>query len=263
VNGEGSGSSFAVHELRKSFDGSPVLDGISLEAHACQRLGVIGPPGCGKSTLLRCIGGLMAPDAGRVVVDENEVDAPPPGSAMLFEHVGLFPWKSVFDNVAFGLATAGAEPEEVAATVPQFLSLVGLSGYESAYPRQLSPGMQQRCAIARAFAVRPRLLLVDDPFRSLDAQTRELLQSELLLILEDRPATLVFATRSVDEALLMADRIVVMERRPGRVHEVFDVPQPHPRSRRDLSDPSWSALCDRLWQTLSDEARRAQYDLER
>jgi NitT/TauT family transport system ATP-binding protein len=221
----------------------------------------VGPSGCGKTTLLRCIDGLI-PCEGEIAIDGQRVLDPPPGVAVVFQHFGLFPWKTVYDNVAYGLRMAGAPREAIAARVPDFISLVGLAGFEKAYPYQLSGGMQQRCGLARALAIEPSVLLMDEPFAAVDAQTREILQFELLRIWRQRPTTMLFVTHSIEEAVLMGDRVVVLKGRPSRIHEDIPVDLPRPRSRDTLSMPRFAELREHVWSTLMSEARKAEFELE-
>jgi NitT/TauT family transport system ATP-binding protein len=180
----------------------------------------------------------------------------------VFQHFGLFPWKTVRANVAYGLTLAGASKAEIGERVPYFIHLVGLSGFEEAYPYQLSGGMQQRCGLARALAVEPDVLLMDEPFGAVDAQTREILQFELLRIWRLRPTAMVFVTHSIEEAVLMGDRVVVLKGRPSTVSEIVKVDLPRPRTRETLASPLFSELREHVWNTLMDEARRAEFQLE-
>jgi len=182
---------------------------------------------------------------------------------MVFQHFGLFPWKTVYDNVAYGLRIRGEPAERIAAAVPEYVNMVGLSGFERHYPYQLSGGMQQRCGLARALAVEPSVLLMDEPFAAVDAQTREILQFELLRIWEQRPTTMVFVTHSIEEAVLMGDRVVILKGRPSGVHEVVDVGLPHPRGRATLAERRFAEVREHVWSALMDEARRAEYELGR
>jgi NitT/TauT family transport system ATP-binding protein len=212
--------------------------------------------------LLRCIDGLITPSTGEITVEGERVDAPLPGIAMVFQHFGLFPWKTVHANVAYGLRLAGVSAAQIAERVPYFIKLVGLAGFENAYPYQLSGGMQQRCGLARALAIEPRVLLMDEPFAAVDAQTREILQFELLRIWQMRPTTMVFVTHSIEEAVLMGDRVVVLKGRPSSVFEEIEVDLPHPRSRATLAHPRFAALREHVWSTLMDEAKAAELQLQ-
>jgi len=223
---------------------------------------IVGPSGCGKTTLLRCINGLLPVDAGQVSVDGIPVTEPIAHMAMVFQHFGLFPWKTVYDNVAYGLRMAGVARSEIARRVPAFIELVGLAGFERAYPWQISGGMQQRCGLARALAVEPGVLLLDEPFAAVDAQTREILQFELLRIWESRPTSMIFVTHSIEESVLMGDRVLVLKGRPSAIHEVIEIDLPRPRTRAVLGAPRFAELRERVWRTLMNEARQAEFQLE-
>jgi NitT/TauT family transport system ATP-binding protein len=183
--------------------------------------------------------------------------------AVVFQHFGLFPWKTVFENVAYGLRMARAGKQTIADTVPGYIEMVGLKGFEKAYPYQLSGGMQQRTGLARALATEPDVLLMDEPFASIDAQTREILQFELLRIWESRPTSMVFVTHSIDEAVLMGDRIVVLRGRPSSISEVIEVGLPRPRTREVLSTPRFAEVREQVWSKLMQEAEEAERELQR
>jgi NitT/TauT family transport system ATP-binding protein len=214
---------------------------------------VVGPSGCGKTTLLRCIAGLTDLSGGALTVDGKPVTGPPDGVAMVFQHFGLLPWKTVRDNAAFGLAMAGTLAATIKARVAHYLDLVGLTGFETHYPYQLSGGMQQRVGLVRALAMNPSVLLMDEPFAALDAQTREVLQEELLLVMQrpDERKTMVFITHSIDEAILLGDRIAVMTARPGRIKEILDVPFARPRDVDAMRlDPRFGEIRQHIWHQL-------------
>jgi NitT/TauT family transport system ATP-binding protein len=250
-----------VRGVGKSYGELEVFRDINLDVKDAEIVAIVGPSGCGKTTLLRCIDGLMPPTAGEITIEGTRVTAPLPGVAMVFQHFGLFPWKTVFANVAYGLRLAGVGKAEIAQRVPRYIKLVGLSGFEHAYPYQLSGGMQQRCGLARALAIEPRVLLMDEPFAAVDAQTREILQFELLRIWQMRPTTMVFVTHSIEEAVLMGHRVVVLKDRPASVFEVVEVDLPHPRTRATLAHPRFAALREHVWTTLMDEAKAAELEL--
>lgn len=252
-----------VQGLGKHYGALEIFRSVDLIAGSAEIVAIVGPSGCGKTTLLRCIDGLIAPTAGTIAIEGEPVDRPLPGVAMVFQHFGLFPWKTVFANVAYGMRLAGVARSELAEKVPYFIKLVGLAGFEHAYPYQLSGGMQQRCGLARALAIEPRVLLMDEPFAAVDAQTREILQFELLRIWEMRPTTMVFVTHSIEEAVLMGHRVVVLKGRPASVFEQIEVDLPHPRSRATLALPRFAALREHVWSTLMDEARAAELQLQR
>jgi NitT/TauT family transport system ATP-binding protein len=242
----------------KSFGPLKVFQGIDLTVGDAEIVSLVGPSGCGKTTLLRCLDGLIPLTEGDIFIDGEKVVAPRPGVAMVFQHFGLFPWKTVFDNVAYGLKMAGVPNAEIKARVPEFITLVGLEGFERAFPYQLSGGMQQRAGLARALALEPRVLLMDEPFGSLDAQTRELLQFELLRIWDRNRVAMVFVTHSIDEAVLLGDRVAVLKGRPSQVHELIDVDLPRPRDRSTLLHPRFQELREHVWGELMDEAMRAE-----
>ena len=252
-----------VAGLGKSYGVFEVFRRIELEVGDREIVAIVGPSGCGKTTLLRCIDGLITPSVGEITIEGEPVDQPLAGVAMVFQQFGLFPWKTVFANVAYGLKLAGAPRDVIAERVPRFIKLVGLSGFENAYPYQMSGGMQQRCGLARALAIEPRVLLMDEPFAAVDAQTREILQFELLRIWEMRPTTMVFVTHSIEEAVLMGHRVVVLKGRPSSVFEIVDVDLPHPRSRATLSHPRFGELREHVWSTLMDEVKAAELELQR
>ena len=258
-----AGSRIRVHALGKRYGALEVFRDVNLEVGDREIVAIVGPSGCGKTTLLRCIDGLIPATSGRVEIGGAEVNAPVPGVAMVFQQFGLFPWKTVFNNVAYGLRLAGASKAEIKERVPRFIRLVGLAGFENAYPYQLSGGMQQRCGLARALAIEPKVLLMDEPFAAVDAQTREILQFELLRIWQMRPTSMVFVTHSIEEAVLMGHRVVVLKGRPAGVFEVVEVDLPHPRTRETLTHPKFAALREHVWTNLMDEARAAELQLQR
>src|SRR5262249_28872202 len=235
---------------------------INLQVGMREIVALVGPSGCGKTTFLRCVDGLLPLSEGEILLDAKPVTAPPPKVAMVFQQFGLFPWKTVRSNIAYGLSLAGVARAEIEERVPPSIHLVGLKGFENAYPYQLSGGMQQRCGLARALAVDPDVLLMDEPFGAVDAQTREILQFELLRIWRVRPTSMVFVTHSIEEAVLMGDRVVVLKGRPSTVSEIVEVDLPRPRTRETLASPLFAELREHVWNTLMDEARRAEFQLE-
>jgi len=245
----------AVRHLTKSYNGGRVvaLQDISFEVQPYESLCILGPSGCGKTTLLRLLDCLIARDHGEILLDGEPVTAPRPDVAMVFQHFGLFPWKNLEENIAYGLALRGRPREEIARSVRRYIEIVGLKGFEKAYPYQLSGGMQQRAGLARALAVNPSLLLMDEPFGSLDAQTRETLQEELSKILEQERNTMLFVTHSIDEAIYLGDRILLMTPRPGRIREILSVDIPRPRDiSRVRADPQAVRLRGYIWEQLKD-----------
>jgi NitT/TauT family transport system ATP-binding protein len=252
-----------VRELAKSFGALEVFRGVDFELGEREIVTIVGPSGCGKTTLLRCIDGLVPIDEGEIWCGREQVCEPIAGMAMVFQHFGLLPWKTVYDNVAYGLRLAGARGADVAERVPHFIKLVGLEGFEHAYPYQMSGGMQQRCGLARALAVEPSVLLMDEPFAAVDAQTREILQFELLRIWEQRPTSMIFVTHSIEEAVLMGDRVFVMKGRPSSIQRIVTVDVPRPRTRQTLLDARFAELREIVWSTLMKEAREAEFHVVR
>ncbi len=207
------------------------LEKFDLDVEEGQFVCLLGPSGCGKTTVLRIVAGLETKSAGRVQINDVEVTGAGPNRGMVFQEFALFPWRSARRNVEFGLEVKGVPEAERHETSSRLLALVGLEGFEGAHPNELSGGMRQRVAIARALANDPDALLMDEPFGSLDAQTRNLMQKELLRIWSANQKTVMFVTHSVDEAVFLADRIVVMTARPGRVKKVIPIDLPRPRDR--------------------------------
>jgi NitT/TauT family transport system ATP-binding protein len=248
--------------LGKHYGTLEVFRNIDFDVGEREIVAIVGPSGCGKTTLLRCIDGLLPHDAGEIRVGAERVTEPIAGVAMVFQHFGLFPWKTVFENVAYGLRMAGASKPDIERKVPEFIKLVGLTGFENAFPYQMSGGMQQRCGLARALAVEPNVLLMDEPFAAVDAQTREILQFELLRIWEQRPTAMVFVTHSIEEAVLMGDRVVVLRGRPSSVHEVIETGLPRPRTREALSSPRFNEVREHVWSRLMQDAERAERELQ-
>ena len=242
-----------IRHLTKSYNGGKVvaLEDLSFEVEPYESLCILGPSGCGKTTLLRVLDCLIPRDRGEILLDGEEVKAPRPDVAMVFQHFGLFPWKSLEDNVAYGLGLRGGPREEIRQKVGRYIDLVGLKGFEKSYPYQLSGGMQQRAGLARALAVNPSLLLMDEPFGSLNAQTRETLQEELARILRQERKTMLFVTHSIDEAIYLGDRILLMTPRPGKIREILPVEIARPRDiTRVRSDPRSVELRAHIWEQL-------------
>ena len=199
------------------------LDHVSFTVRDREFVALVGPSGCGKTTCLRMAAGLEFPTSGRVSVGGETVEAPGPDRAVVFQQFALFPWKTVHENIDFGLRSKGIPAAERRDRIARQVELMGLQGYESAFPHQLSGGMQQRVAIARSYVLDPDVLLMDEPFGALDAQTRVLMQEELIKLSRVNPRTVLFITHAVDEAVFLADRVVVMTRRPGRLRDIVDV----------------------------------------
>ena len=222
---------------------------------------LVGPSGCGKSTFLRMLAGLDTPTSGTLMV--TRPDGAQPTNAVVFQGRSLFPWLTLEDNIGYGLKLANVDRSERRRQTDRLLAVLGLSRFGSSYPHQVSEGMRQRVAIGRALAVDPDLLLMDEPFGALDEQTRYLLQEELLRIWERTGKTVVFITHSIDEAITLADRIVVMSAQPGTVRAMLDVPFARPRKTTDVrSDPEFGHLFTRIWELLRDEVDRARHAQE-
>ena len=230
-------SRVVVDGVSKSFEGEngPVraLDTVDFEVRDGELVCIVGPSGCGKTTLFRIIGGLDSPTTGQVTLSGSPVTGPTPNLGIVFQEYHLFPWRTVRGNVAFGLEQLALDGDARERRIAEMLRLVGLEGTADSYPSQLSGGMKQRVAIARSLAVDPEFLLMDEPFGSVDAQTRSMLHEELLDVWHETKKTILFVTHDVEEAVTLADRIVVMTPGPGRVREIVDVDLPRPRSRTD------------------------------
>ena len=239
-----------IEHLGREFESQrgPVtaLHDISLQIHRRELVCVIGPSGCGKSTLIRIISGLDTPTSGRMLVDGKETSGPSPERGMVFQGYTLFPWLTVKRNVMFGLDMAGMDDGQAESEARQWIDLVGLTKFADSYPHELSGGMKQRVAIARALAPNPRVLLMDEPFGALDAQTRAQMQSHLLEIWRNVDVTILFITHDLDEAIFLADRIVVLKAHPGEIQEIIEVPVPRPRSLAQFQAPEFQAIRRRL-----------------
>ena len=239
-------------------DGSPViaLENVCLCIEQEEFVVLVGPSGCGKSTLLNMVGGLLAPTTGRIVVEGLTEDRDPT-VGMVFQEVGLFPWRTVASNIGFGLEESALSVEERQERIQRHIELVGLSGFEKSYPHQLSGGMRQRAGIARTLVTQPDLLLMDEPFSALDAQTRTLMQEELLRIWEMHRLSTLYVTHNIQEAVYLADRIVVLSRRPGRVTSILQIELP--RRGRDAVEHSarFNFYCDHIWGLIRKDAEDA------
>jgi NitT/TauT family transport system ATP-binding protein len=233
------------------------LDQVSLDVAPREFVALLGPSGCGKSTLLYLIGGFMPVERGGISVDGSPVSGPGPDRGIVFQHFALFPWKTVRGNILYGLERQGMPKAEREKRAQEFVDMVGLHGFEDSYPSQLSGGMKQRTAIARTLAFDPKILLMDEPFGALDAQTRGLMQRELLAIWQRTPKTVIFVTHDVQEAVYLADRVAVMSARPGRIKTIVD-------TRFDKNDPdifknaAFVEKVDLIWNLVRDEAIKAQ-----
>jgi NitT/TauT family transport system ATP-binding protein len=236
----------------KAQDGVLALDGVSLDIAPNTFVSLVGPSGCGKTTLLRMLNGLIVPDAGEILVG-GEPPRPGPHTGFVFQSFRLLPWRTIRDNVAFTVELGGMSVRERGERADHYLEMVGLQRFANAYPSELSGGMKQRAALARALIAEPRYLLMDEPFAALDAQTREFMQIELAKLWSQHKSIVVFVTHSVDEAVLLSDKIVLLRPRPGRVAEVLDVDLPHPRWQYDArATPRFAELRHYLWERVRD-----------
>ena len=248
-----------LRHLYRPKRGAPVLalEDVNLSVGDQEFIALLGPSGCGKSTLLYLMGGFLPVESGLITMDGAPVGGPGPDRGIVFQHFALFPWKTVLQNVLYGLERQPLERAEREARAHAFIKMVGLSGFENNYPSQLSGGMKQRAAIARTLAIDPKVLLMDEPFGALDAQTRHLMQTELLAIWRRSPKTVIFVTHDVQEAVYLAERVVVMSARPGRIKEIVTV-------GLDKADPdltrsrAFADMSDHVWSLVRDEAIKAQ-----
>jgi NitT/TauT family transport system ATP-binding protein len=249
----------SVSHLYRPPSGRPVLalEDVSLDVRTREFVALLGPSGCGKSTLLYLIGGFLPVETGIILIEGKPVGAPGPDRGIVFQHFALFPWKTVRANILYGLERMGLAREEREKRAQAFVDLVGLRGFEDSYPSQLSGGMKQRTALARTLAFDPKILLMDEPFGALDAQTRSLMQAELLGIWQRTPKTVIFVTHDVQEAVYLADRVAVMSARPGRIKAVVE-------TTFDKNDPdllktrAFVEKVDEIWNLVRIEAIKAQ-----
>jgi NitT/TauT family transport system ATP-binding protein len=241
------------------------LERESREVHACtdvtlsiadgEFVAIVGPSGCGKTTLLNVVAGLLPYEDGDVMIDGNRVDAPGPDRAVVFQHASLLPWRTVTGNVRYGMELHRRfDKATIDERTTHFINMVGLQGFERAYPSEISGGMQQRANLARALASDPTVLLMDEPFAALDAQTREFMQAELLKIWAKSKKTVMFITHQINEAVYLADRVVVMSARPGRIKDTFDIPFERPRTLRLKRDPAFLEIEDKIWKLIEEES---------
>ena len=258
------GAAVEIAGLRREYGEGPdrlvALDDINLSVRPGEFVCIVGPSGCGKSTLLRILAGLDTQSSGTIHVEAAGFAVE---NAMVFQESGLFPWMDVEKNVGFGLMTRGVASAEIGTRVEAALKLVGLTRFRHHYPHQLSGGMRQRGAIARAFVTDPAMLLMDEPFAALDAQNRAILQAEVTRIWEETGKTVIYVTHSIEEALLLGDRCVLMTAQPGRLKRIIDIPFPHPRDVITLgASPEFGALKLDIWRVLEEEVNRARGEAE-
>jgi NitT/TauT family transport system ATP-binding protein len=247
-----------IRDLVKTFGGLTAVDHVSLDIAPGEFFMIVGPSGCGKTTLLRILAGLETASSGTIEVDVP-ASSDRPDNSMVFQGDSIFPWMTVWQNAAYGLRMRKVPTAKIKEVVGHYLDRTGLTRFADYYPHQLSGGMRQRVAIARAFANDPHILLMDEPFSALDAQNKLLLQEELLHIWEDHKKTVVFITHSVDEAVMLGDRVMVMTAQPGRIKQFVPIALPRPRNIMELQGaPEYGELVHRIWSGLRDEVQRAR-----
>ncbi|MEA3193462.1 MAG: NitT/TauT family transport system ATP-binding protein [Betaproteobacteria bacterium] len=235
-----------------------ILDVESFSASEGEFITIIGPSGCGKSTFLHIMGGFIGAEAGRIEVYGKEVNGPGPDRGMMFQEFSLFPWKSVAGNIAWGLEVQGLPKKAIEETVGRYLEMIGLTEFRNHYPAELSGGMKQRAALARVLAFDPKVLLMDEPFGALDAQTRESMQEELTSLWERTGKTIVFVTHDIEEAVFLGDRVVVLSARPGRIREEVKIDLPRPRSLEIKKSIQCHEYRNHIWDLIRSESRQAR-----
>jgi NitT/TauT family transport system ATP-binding protein len=245
----------SLRSLAKRFGDLEALRDINAEIVRGEFICLVGPSGCGKTTLLRIVAGLETSTSGAVLLDGRPIGGPGGDRGFVFQNDNLLPWRSVFDNAMIGPEVAGRVGPTEKRRTRDLLKLVGLAGFEDYYPRQLSGGMRQRVNLARALAIDPQILLMDEPFSALDAQTREIMQTELMRIWEEGRKTVLFVTHQIDEAVFLSDRVLVLARRPGRVQETVTVTLPRPRTLAVKRTPEFVAYVDHIWRLIEDDVR--------
>ena len=256
---EASASKLVVRNLRKTFrsqrvEGAlQVFEDLSFTVNPSEFVSLVGPSGCGKTTFLRILDGLIPHDDGEILLDGKTVIKPGPDKGFVFQDSSLLPWRTVMDNVILGLELQGIDRREARRKAERYISLVGLGGFENHYPHELSGGMQQRVNLARALIVDPQVLLMDEPFASLDAQTREIMQAELLKMWNQTKKTVIFVTHQIEEAIFLADRVVVFSARPARIREIVKVGIPRPRSLNVKRTKEFLDLADQIWSIIQEE----------
>jgi NitT/TauT family transport system ATP-binding protein len=236
------------------------IDGVDIDIRTGEFVSIVGPSGCGKSTFLKIVNGLFPATDGTIEMAEPGSG---PADAMVFQDSSLFPWYSVVNNVAYGLVCRGVPRKEARARAKPYIDLVGLTGFEEKYPYQLSGGMQQRVNLARALAVDPQILLMDEPFAALDAQTRELMQAELLRIWNEAEKTVLFITHQIEEAIYLSDRVIVMSARPGRILADISIEIPRPRQLEVKRTPEFIRYADQIWRMISSQLKPETVEVDR
>jgi NitT/TauT family transport system ATP-binding protein len=257
-----------THSFTRDDEITQVCEDVSFDVKPGEFVSIVGPSGCGKTTLLRIIGGLIKPTEGEVVIGGQKVTGPGSDRGFVFQQDSLFPWRTLAGNVGFGLEVQGTRSRRgslsrkewkarTQAQVKEAIEMVGLTKFAGHYPHELSGGMRQRANLARALALGPATLLMDEPFSALDAQTRELMQAELLRIWRQNQSTVIFITHQIDEAVYLSDRVAVMSSGPGRVREMIDIELPRPRDLEVKRTPAFTAYTDHIWRLIGQDARES------
>ena len=255
-----------IEEINKTFtnnqgDELSVLEDINLTVNEEEFVALVGPSGCGKSTLLNITAGLLEPSTGNVKFTEVE-EGHQPRLSIVFQETGLFPWRNVYDNIAFGLEASGISKAECEKRISHYIELVGLKGFEKAFPHQLSGGMRQRVGIARALAVEPDLLLMDEPFSALDAQTRTIMQEELVTLWDKTRLSTLYVTHNIQEAVMLADRVVMLSRRPGKISSILKIAIPRQERDKQEHAEQMAEYINAIWEHISKDARAALMEVE-
>lgn len=250
----------STKDLTKTYGDLEALNSISVDVGRGEFVSVVGPSGCGKTTFLRIVGGLEKMTSGEARLDGRAITGPGLDRGFVFQQDNLLPWRNIASNVGIGLEINGQRQGRRGDAMNRLLRLVGLGGFDGYYPRQLSGGMRQRANLARAMAIDPELLLMDEPFSALDAQTREIMQTELLRVWEAGKKTVLFVTHQIDEAVYLSDRVLVFARRPGRINEIVDISLPRPRPLEIKRTPAFAALVDQIWKLIEHDVRASVLD---
>lgn len=250
-----------IKDVRKSFFGKggeefKAVAGVDLTVSDNEFVSIVGPSGCGKSTMLEIVAGLTKPTSGEVLIGDEPINGPHPAVGLVFQQESAFPWRTVLENVSFGLEMHGVQKQERLERSRELIELVGLKGFEDSYPGELSGGMRQRVAIGRTLVMNPGVLLMDEPFGALDEQTRLILGEELLRIWSKTKATALFITHSIEEAALLSDRVLVMSARPGSIRKVVTVDLERPRDSSVVSTPEFGRITGEIWEVLREESMK-------
>ncbi len=257
INANPSAPKVEIKDVKKIYQSSRgdvvALNGFNLEINENEFIAIVGPSGCGKSTILNILAGLDTATSGSILVDGKPISGPSPERGVVFQQYALFPWLTVRKNVEFGLRLKKLSKQEVKEIADHYIEMVGLQDFRNSYPKELSGGMKQRVAIARAYAMQPKLLLMDEPFGALDAQTRTQLQTELLKTWEEERKTCFFITHDVEEAVVLAQRVIIMSARPGRIKDIIDIDIPYPRTQETKLDPRFIELKNIIWAQVYNE----------